>query len=466
MLLLTTALRIANSGAIETAAAPRSCSPLSFGAVADGKTDSTDAIQKAINSCAERGGGIVELGVVGSNTVYLTGPFTLKSHVRLQIDKEVTLQATNDHSRYVGADLNWVYRPNEALISAAGATDVGITGAGTIDGAGNQPQPDGGPAWWTHAAGRPTSTRPWLIEFYQCNHVTITGVTLRNPPMWTQALRFSNDIIESGVTIRAPPASPNTDGVDLVGSTNVTLSNLDISVGDDNIAIKSGFPIDPSDPQQRGLPRMATSNVRVTNIIAGDGHGISIGSEAANGVNNVTIQNVRYTGTGNGIRIKTARDRGSQIYGITAKDLVMTGVGVPITINSYYPAGGGPPEPPYGAAEPITPITPHVHNIAIENVVATGAKTHSIIQGLPESCVRDVILKNVSIDGPGLTLRHMTGIFTNVTITANPPFAVEENVSVIATGTTIDIPRTRPQAGQIACTAQIMPLSLNLTPAP
>jgi polygalacturonase len=239
----------------------------------------------------------------------------------------------------------------------------------------------------------------------------------------------------------------------------VKLSNLDISVGDDIIAIKSGFPIDPSDPQQRGLPRMATSNVRVTNIIAGDGHGISIGSEAANGVNNVTIQNVHFTRTSNGIRIKTARDRGSQIYGITAKDLVMTDVGAPIGVGTYYPAGS-PREPPYGPAERITPTTPYVHNIVIENLVATGAKTRSIIHGLPESCVRDVTLKNVSIDGPGLGLRHMTGVFADVTITpaaANPPFVVEENVSVITNGATLSIPPTPPQAGQIACSAQVVP---------
>jgi len=63
-----------------------------------------------------------------------------------------------------------------------------------------------------------------------------------------------------------------------------------------------------------GLPQMATSQVQVTNIVAGSGHGISIGSEASNGVNNVTIQNVRYTNTSYGFRIKTARDRGNQIY--------------------------------------------------------------------------------------------------------------------------------------------------------
>jgi polygalacturonase len=438
------------------------CSPLGFGAVGDGKTDNTTAIQSAINACAGQGGGIVELSVVGSNAVYLTGPITLASHVQLQIDQGVTLQATSDHGRYVGAYINWVYQPNEALISAKGATNVGIIGAGTIDGAGGQLQPNGDPSWWTLAPGLPTSARPWLIEFYQCDHITISGVTLRNAPMWNQALRFSSVITESGVTISAPANSPNTDGVDLVGSSNVTLSDLNISVGDDNIAIKSGLPIDPTDPKQTGLPQMATSQVQVSNITAGEGHGISIGSEASNGVNNVTIQNVHYTYTGNGFRIKTARDRGGQVHDITFKDAVMIGVSIPLMINAYYPALGGPSEPPYQAAQPITPTTPYVHDITIQNLAATGANSRSFIEGLPESCIHNVTLNNVNIQtsAAGVILRHMTGAFTDVTSTPavpNPPFLVQENVTVTTAGTTPAIPTTPPQGGQTACSAQVVP---------
>jgi polygalacturonase len=437
---------------------PTACNPTSFGAVGDGMTDNTAAIQNAVNACAAQGGGIVELSVAGNNAVYVTGPFTLKSHVHLFIDKGVTLQATNTHSRYVAAYINWVYRPNEALISAKAATDVAILGSGIIDGAGDQPDPnDGGRTWHDVAAAESAanpSTRPWVLEFYQCDHVTISGVTLQHQPYWMQALRFSSDITESGVTINGK--GRNSDGVDLVGVTNVTLSDLDISVSDDNIAIKSGLPISESDPyysKEIGLPQMPTSHVLIKNITATAGQGLSIGSEAVNGVNDVTIENVNFTNILYGFRIKTGRDRGSQIYNINVHHFVMTGGGWPLAIDSYYSAIGPNPR---GPAQPITPTTPHVHDISIQDLVATGATGQSYILGLPESCIHNVTLNDVTIQtsGLGIDLLHMTGTFTNVTsmpAPPNPPFDVEENVTVTTAGTTPVIPPTPPLADQAAC---------------
>ena len=238
--------------------------------------------------------------------------------------------------------------------------------------------------------------RPWLVEFYQCNNVTVNGVTLQNSPMWHTALRFSNQINVSGITVNTSGSSPNTDGIDLVGATQVTISNVHLADGDDDVAIKSGLPINaeiPNDPNEAGLPVQATSHVVISNATLGTGHGISVGSEAAYGVNNVLIQNVTYNGTADGFRIKTGRDRGSQIYDITLQNITMTNVPLPISIQAFYPGSSAPNPPP----APITPTstTPYVHDVTIQNLTATGATSQSVIEGLPESCMLRINLTNV-----------------------------------------------------------------------
>ncbi len=460
-----------------------SCDPLSFGAVGDGTTDNTAAIQNAVNACAAQGGGTVELRVVGNQARYLTAPITLLSHVHLQVDQGVTLQGTNDHSRYVPAFINWAYEPNEALVSAAGATDVGIIGAGIIDGAGGQLQPNGNPSWWAlqEASNAAKSARPFLVEFYQCDHVTVSGpLTLQNSPFWTLVLRLSDTITVSGVTISAPADhAPNTDGVNVVGSTNVVLTNLNVGVGDDDIAFKSGLPIDTTDPREVALPpQKATSNVQLSNSNVGNGfgalgtgYGIVFGSEAHAGINNVSIQNVHYKWTATGIWFKTAVARGGgNIHDITADGLVMDGVTFPLNMTDSYPGYGSSGS----KAQPVTADTPYVHDITIQNVTATGSTQNSSIVGLPESCIRNVTLNNVSIQtkGAGILLRHMTGTFTNVISTPatapNVPFQVQENVTVATAGSTPAITNTGPadgagrvqRAGAAALSANSMKVAL------
>ena len=158
--------------------------------------------------------------MAGNQGVYLTGPFGCTT---MSICGSIrgTFQASNDHSRYVGANQLGV-RPNEALISAVGATDVGIVGAGIVDGAGGGLQPNGSPSWWALKSPAAKSARPWLIEFYQCDHVMISGVTLQNSPMWTQVLRFSSNITVSGLKVTAPPL-PRTPTASIWSARAVTL---------------------------------------------------------------------------------------------------------------------------------------------------------------------------------------------------------------------------------------------------
>jgi len=453
------------------------CSPLTYGAVGDGVSDNTTAIQSAISACAKIGGGAVRLYVEDGKGTYLTGPISLASHVRLQIDKGATLLGTTDHTKYRVAFLNYRYHANEALVSAYQAVDTGIIGPGTIDGQGGAPALDGGPSWWTltHPSGAtvdgttwyaapyadiPTSNgvpRPWLVEFYQCDGVAVNHVTLANAPMWNLVFRYSKHITvsEYNATVTPDPSIAHTDGIDLVGSSYATLLFLNVNTGGDAVALKSGLPLNvpiADDPNEAGLPQLPTHDVQIINSTFTNGNGIVIGGEAANGVYNVVARNIVESNTGYGLLIKSSRARGNHavgIYNIIAQDLTLTSVRQPLTITAYDPAAGDPGDPPNDPPRAITALTPNIHDITISGLKATGATAASSIAGLPEFCIRNVSLDNVSIgtSGAGIQLRNMTGTFTNVTSApadGQPPFVVRENVTVATTGTTTAIVNTPP----------------------
>ena len=139
------------------------CDPRTYGAVNDGATDNTSAIQNAIDTCAANGGGIVP--IIGGGT-YISGPISLKSHILLQIMAPTVLKNTLNHYAYQPAFIGYPFRFDndpavtgagpkltgkpEAFISANGQTDLGIIGNGTIDGSGGDWPPadiDGGQSW-------------------------------------------------------------------------------------------------------------------------------------------------------------------------------------------------------------------------------------------------------------------------------------------------------------------------------
>jgi hypothetical protein len=64
-----------------------------------------------------------------------------------------------------------------------------------------------------------------------------------------------------------------------------------------------------------------------------------------------------------------------------------------------------PPED--NTPQPVTRLTPRFHDIVFSNVTASGSGTAGAIVGLPESPVRDVVLRNVEIGThTGLTVGY------------------------------------------------------------
>lgn len=361
--------------------------------------DDTVLLQGSIDDCARHGGGMLKL----AGRVYKIGPIELRSKVYLMLNSDTVLQAIPDKSRYERAFIGWPFKPHEALISGYKISNSGIIGRGRIDGQGD--------AWWEEARaqrkdGTMTSMfpdvpdangmpRPWLVEFYDSNNIVIDGPTLQNSPMWTLALRYSSQVRVTRLTVENPEKAPNTDGIDIVSSHHVDIRKSEISTGDDNVAIKSGLA-------GFNMPAQPAANIYVGDSKMGEGHGVSIGSETLNGVNHVTLESLNFEGTTNGVRIKTGRDRGADISAIYFRSIRMNRVGTALSITAFYPKVPAQ----RGEPAPVTATTPRIHDVKIENLLATETGTAGTLVGLPESQLKDVLLRNVFIQAKrGLSLR-------------------------------------------------------------
>ena len=371
-------------GSEGTAHAAASCNVKSYGATGNGSTKDTTALQNAINACA--GGGTV---VFPSGT-YLTAPLYLKSGVTLNIASGATILGSTTTSDYNVPSGVTVATPILALLNSDNASNITITGGGVINGQGS--------GWWS--SGAAASSRPRLIELANGSNMTVSNVTLENPGAMHLFLKNINTATINGITINSPSSSPNTDGIDPASSTNVTIENSNISDGDDNIAIKA---------ENAGAP---SSNITIQNCTFGSGHGLSIGNDLAGGVSGVTVTNVTFNGTTNGLRIKSTRTTGGDISGVTYTGVTMTNVKYPIWFSGYYPkipADGDP-------AQSVTSTTPYYHNITVTGLTATGATAAGYIVGVPEKPFTGITLNNVKITAKtGLTVRNATVSATNGT---------------------------------------------------
>jgi len=363
------------------AGASATCDPHSYGAKVDGVTKDTAAIQSAIDACEQRGGGTVPL----SAGTWLSAPIVLKSNITLQLDKGATLLGSPDHNDYPAiTEFNAPGR--RSLVSAENATNLSITGEGVIDG--------NGESWWQearavkdHGVMGSDHTRPRLVVFDHCHHVLVEGVTIQNSPMWQLVPYYSDDVTIRNIRVLAPQHSPNTDAIDPFSSSNVRIEHVFADVGDDDVAIKSGMANSPG-------PDSPSRDITITDCNFLHGHGLSIGSEMAGGAQNVRAERIHFDGTDNGIRIKANRDRGNDVGGFLFRDIDMKNVKNAIVISEYYPKILPPDSDP---PQPVTRLTPHFHDITLENVTATDIVSAGAIAGLPEAPVRNVVLKNVSI---------------------------------------------------------------------
>ena len=367
-------------------------SVVNYGAVGDGKTPDTAAIQKTIDACSAAGGGTV-LVPAGN---FLAMPFKLASSINLHLDKGAAILISDDITNYPVVKNRCV-----DAITASGAHDIEISGEGTIDGQGQ--------VWWAAFRSNSAMThRPYLIKLTGCTRLRVAGVTLQNSPMFHLVPQNCTDVTVQDIHIHSPPDAPNTDGIDPSGW-NFLIRDCTIDTGDDNIAIKPTAGRTPGD-----------KNFTVLNCTFLHGHGMSIGGGSVNGVEDLTVSNCTFNGTDAGIRIKTPRGNGGLAQNLTYENLTMTNVKNPIYLNDYYPERTAPKDPSTEKAEPVTDRTPIIKNITFRDLAVTNCPNAGTIQGIPEMPVSGVTFSNVTLSAStGMKINHAKGVrFINSKITA------------------------------------------------
>ena len=382
-----------------------------FGIVADGR-DVAEGIVRAIDAGQEV--------VLGKGT-YLSSPIRISRSAHIHLEDGAVLKFIPEFSAYPPVFTRWegvrcwCMHPCLFIEDAEGVT---IDGEGTIDGSGE--------AWWEETAkkrGKPGAVpatdiekrfaalnpdyasqpgggggrdfqflRPPLIQIKGSSDVTLRGITVRNSPFWTIHPLYSRRVLIDSVTIINPYEAPNTDGIDIESSEDVTVRNSFVFVGDDGIAIKSGSG---ADGIADGRP---CRNVRIIgcNVKAAHG-GAVIGSETAGEISGISVEDCVFDGTDRGIRIKSRRGRGGCIHGLRFRNLIMRGNLCPLVINMYYRCGAYNPDDFSLDPRPVSERTPRIHDISIERVRAAGCRASiAFIAGLPESRAEGITISDSS----------------------------------------------------------------------
>jgi polygalacturonase len=287
-----------------------------FGALPDGKTLNTAAIQKALDACRDAGGG----SVVVPAGVFLTGPITLASNLDLHLDRGAMLLFSGDRSKLPQGP-----RGYQDYIRATGCHDLSITGDGIIDGQGRfwwpmfKKQP-GSPAATSepdaHLSPAPAALphRPFMIALRQCRRVLVSGVHLQNSPMFHLVPQQCRDVTIDDISIKSPADSPNTDGIDPSGW-NFLITNCTIDTGDDCIALKPHAVDKAADAIRPAPDSLSCEDFLITHCTFLHGHGMSIGNPTPGGARHMVVRDCTFNSTDAGIRLKTQRGAGGRRRG-------------------------------------------------------------------------------------------------------------------------------------------------------
>eukprot|EP00051_Salpingoeca_urceolata_P020689 m.313611 g.313611 ORF g.313611 m.313611 type:complete len:427 (-) comp19664_c0_seq11:3147-4427(-) len=368
-----------------------------FGAKGDGKTDDSAAVRAAASALAKHGRGTLLFPGPGE---FVTGPFNLSSNSYLHVDTGATVLGSlesDDWPLVTAADV-WPQfghgsdcEPgtescrlmHQAFVFAWSASNITVGGGGTIDARG------GDAGWWDCAHDLAKSPckgygRPHLMMISNVTDVEVRDLHIKNSPDWTLHFSSVTRLWVHHVNVTNPHNAPNSDGIDVDSTQNAVIEDCYFDVGDDALCVKSGI-----DWFGR-LYNRPSRDVVFRRIVVGHGHGLSIGSEMSGSIYNITFEDIVMKDTEIGPRLKSQRGRGGVVDGIVFRNITASNLNQMIQLTLYYHKGLDPTN---------ATATPRFQNILLEDLKFSGSDRGGDIDGLPESHIQNVTLRNVDFNG-------------------------------------------------------------------
>lgn len=357
-----------------------------YGATGNGSTNDDDAIDRAIDAAAAAPGGVVVFpsGTYRSRTIHL------KSGITLRLDAGATIKAaasgmdapeSNPFDDY--QDFGHSHFHN-SLMWGSGITDFHITGSGVIDGDGKLSTSNSPPS----GAGNKA------IALTECARVSLTGITIRRGGHFMALLNGCHDVtIDNLKTVNADQGVR--DGINLINSWNVTVTNSRIEAGDDAIALKSDYALGHTYTSQN-------IRVRDTVVYSHENNALQFGSETCGDFRDIRFENITVLGAGKAGIGMVSMD------GATIEDVHYTDVTLNKTTTPVFMKIGErrrcPGSPPAGRIRNI-----HLTNVTGSNLTAPepsgttgGSELTSTITGTPAVDIGpDLTFTGVKLDVPG-----------------------------------------------------------------
>ncbi|KAF9664730.1 hypothetical protein SADUNF_Sadunf16G0048500 [Salix dunnii] len=290
-----------------------------------------------------------------------------KSNIALQVYG--TIQASGNQSDYKKDGRYWlVFDRVENLL---------VDGGGIIDG--------NGKIWWENSCkvnkSLPCKEAPTAVTFFECKNLAVQNLKIQNAQQNHVTFKKSNHVQICNLTVTSPEDSPNTDGIHVTDTQNIQITDSVIGTGDDCISIVSG-----------------SRNVQATNITCGPGHGISIGSLGHHGskeyVSGVTVNGSKFSGTTNGVRIKTWQGGSGNVSNIKFQNIEMNKVTNPIIIDQNYCDQDKPCKEKKSAVQ--------VKNVVYKNIKGTSASEVAVKFDCSKTYpCQGILLQNVNLHREG-----------------------------------------------------------------